>query len=176
MQTIFYTKLKIPIGCLLIASSDRGLVRIILPNKDISNSFDHLRKDFPGKRFEEDREKNQKAVEQLEEYFNGTRTNFSLKLDLIKGTEFQKSVWKAVSRIPHGQTSSYGKIARQIGKPKACRAVGLANKRNPVPIVIPCHRIIGSDGSMTGYSGGILLKEKLLKLEQNSKLSSEASP
>lgn len=167
METIFYTHLDTPVGLLLVASSNQGLIRIILPGEGRKYLFSRLRKEYSKETLVENGEKNQEAVEQLKEYFNGSRESFSLRLD-IRGTEFQKSVWKAVVQVPYGQTCSYGEIARRIGKPRACRAVGLANKTNSLPIVIPCHRIIGSDGSMTGYGGGIPLKEKLLKLEQNS--------
>ncbi|MFH1942641.1 MAG: methylated-DNA--[protein]-cysteine S-methyltransferase, partial [bacterium] len=104
---------------------------------------------------------------QLLEYFNGTRKVFSLPIDL-RGTDFQKSVWEAVRKVPYGQTRSYGDIAKAIGNPRASRAVGAANGANPIPIIIPCHRIIGSDGSITGFGGGIPLKQKLLNLEKKS--------
>lgn len=167
MKTIYYTILDTTIGQLLIASSAKGLVRIILPREGNPDLLSRLRKEHPKETLIENQEKNRKALEQLREYFDGLRTEFSLAVDL-RGTHFQKSVWNAVARVPHGQTRSYGEIARQIGKPRACRAVGGANRANPLPIVIPCHRIIGSDGSMTGFGGGISLKEKLLKLENSS--------
>jgi methylated-DNA-[protein]-cysteine S-methyltransferase len=106
----------------------------------------------------------QRVVEQIEEYFNGTRSEFDLAID-PQGTDFQKAVWRQLMRIPFGATASYGYIARAIGNPKAVRAVGGANGRNPIAIVVPCHRIIGSDGSMTGYGSGIWRKEWLLKHE-----------
>jgi methylated-DNA-[protein]-cysteine S-methyltransferase len=101
---------------------------------------------------------------QLIEYLEGKRRVFELPLHL-EGTDFQKRVWEAVSRVPYGQTASYGEIAHLIGKPGASRAVGAANGANPVPIVIPCHRVIGSDGSLTGYGGGMPLKMRFLALE-----------
>jgi methylated-DNA-[protein]-cysteine S-methyltransferase len=101
---------------------------------------------------------------QLAEYFNGKRKNFDLPLSLT-GTEFQVSVLKALLEIPYGETRSYGAIAKQIGRPKAVRAVGAANGRNPIPIIVPCHRVIGSSGDMTGFGGGIDTKEALLRLE-----------
>jgi methylated-DNA-[protein]-cysteine S-methyltransferase len=106
----------------------------------------------------------QGAVQQIEEYFNGTRLEFDLAID-PQGTDFQKAVWRQLLRIPFGQTASYGDIARAIGNPKAVRAVGGANGRNPISLVVPCHRIIGSDGSLTGYAGGLWRKEWLLKHE-----------
>ena len=105
-----------------------------------------------------------KAAAQLGEYFEGKRKNFDLPLSL-HGTDFQLKVWKALQKIPYGKMTSYGEIARVIGNAAACRAVGMANNRNPIAIVVPCHRVIGKDGSLTGYGGGLDLKEKLLKLE-----------
>ncbi|MGM9526585.1 MAG: methylated-DNA--[protein]-cysteine S-methyltransferase, partial [Peptococcaceae bacterium] len=104
------------------------------------------------------------ARRQLEEYFAGIRAGFSLPL-APQGTDFQKAVWRQLEAIPYGETRTYGQIAAALGKPKASRAVGGANHNNPIAIVIPCHRVIGADGSLTGYSGGLDLKEKLLHLE-----------
>ena len=105
-----------------------------------------------------------KAASQLQEYFDGIRKKFNLPLAL-KGTDFQVKVWKALQDIPYGKTGSYGELAAITGNAKACRAVGMANNRNPIVIIVPCHRIIGSDGSLTGYAGGLDLKQKLLELE-----------
>ncbi len=107
----------------------------------------------------------QKAAVQLREYFDGNRTEFDLPL-LLRGTEFQLSVWKALQTIAAGETRSYKEIAVQIGIPKAVRAVGMANNRNPLPIIVPCHRVVGSDGSLTGYAGGLSVKQYLLELER----------
>jgi len=101
---------------------------------------------------------------QLEEYFAGKRKIFDVPLN-PQGTDFQCSVWKALQKVPYGKTRTYKQIAQAIGNPKACRAVGLANNKNPIWIIIPCHRVIGSDGSLTGYGGGIAMKKRLLKLE-----------
>ena len=106
-----------------------------------------------------------KAAAQLSEYFAGKRTKFDLPL-APAGTEFQRSVWQALQAIPFGETRSYGDIAARIGNPKACRAVGMANNRNPIVIIIPCHRVIGRDGSLTGYGGGLDVKQYLLDLEK----------
>jgi methylated-DNA-[protein]-cysteine S-methyltransferase len=105
------------------------------------------------------------AITQLEEYFTGTRRAFSLRLN-PSGTPFQLRVWRALVEIPYGETTSYGELARRIGQPTASRAVGLANGSNPISIVIPCHRVIGSNGSLTGYGGGLPIKERLLELER----------
>lgn len=107
------------------------------------------------------------AKKQLDEYFAGRRTHFDLPLS-PQGTPFQHAVWQALHGIPYGRTQSYADIARRIGKPKAVRAVGAANGANPISIVVPCHRVIGADGSLTGYGGGLPRKKKLLVLEQIS--------
>ena len=106
-----------------------------------------------------------KAAQELSEYFAGNRKEFDIPLN-PKGTDFQKSVWNALCTIPYGKTMSYGQVAAQIGNPKASRAVGMANNKNPIPILIPCHRVIGANGKLVGYGGGIWMKQKLLELEQ----------
>ena len=110
----------------------------------------------------------QEAARQLGEYFGGTRKVFDLPLQ-PRGTAFQQSVWRALCDIPYGQTRSYAHLAEQIGRPKACRAVGMANHKNPIPILIPCHRVVGADGSLTGYAGGTDMKKALLDLESKYK-------
>ncbi len=106
-------------------------------------------------------------LQQLEDYFKGKRQTFDGSLDLI-GTPFQKQVWQQLLQIPYGQTTTYGELAQAIGRPKAVRAVGGAVGRNPVMIVVPCHRVIGKDGSLTGFGGGLPLKKELLSLEQEN--------
>lgn len=106
------------------------------------------------------------VVEQLAAYFAGDRTEFDLDLELA-GTEFQRRVWTALQSIPYGETCSYGDIARQIGAPNAFRAVGSANGHNPIGIIVPCHRVVGSNGSLTGYGGGLDRKRALLELEKS---------
>jgi methylated-DNA-[protein]-cysteine S-methyltransferase len=106
-----------------------------------------------------------KAAAQIEEYLNGKRKKFSLPL-AMHGTEFQMDVWRALQTIPYGETRSYKEIAELVNRPKAVRAVGMANHRNPISIIVPCHRVIGHDGSLTGYGGGLPLKRRLLELEQ----------
>jgi methylated-DNA-[protein]-cysteine S-methyltransferase len=108
-----------------------------------------------------------RAAAQLAEYFGGTRTTFDLPLD-VDGTDFQRLVWEALARIPYGVTRSYGQVAAEIGRPGASRAVGLANGRNPVSIVVPCHRVIGAGGALTGYGGGLERKAALLAFEQGA--------
>jgi len=108
-----------------------------------------------------------KTCIQLDQYFSGKRQSFDLPLS-PKGTEFQQSVWKQLREISYGQTISYSQLAKAIGRPKACRAVGSANGKNPIPIIIPCHRVIASNGGLGGYSSGLDIKQQLLTLETNS--------
>jgi len=114
----------------------------------------------------ENKELFREATRQLEAYFSGKLESFDLKL-APEGTEFQKSVWKALCKIPYGETRTYKDIAASVGKPKAYRSVGLANNRNPIAIIVPCHRVIGSNGKLTGYASGLDVKAFLLKLEEN---------
>ena len=109
------------------------------------------------------------CLRQLTEYFKGRRQKFSIPL-LLEGTAFQKAVWRQLQKIPFGQTTSYGDMARAVGSPRAFRAVGNANNKNPIPLIIPCHRVIGSDGKLVGFGGGIWRKEWLLEHEQSQLL------
>ncbi len=111
------------------------------------------------------------TAKQLDEYFCGQRTEFSLEIDLT-GTEFQKKVWAVLQTIPYGATVSYGEVARNIGQASASRAVGSANNANPLPIVVPCHRVIGADKSLTGFGGGLAIKRALLEMEYHFNVSS----
>ncbi|MGE0473198.1 MAG: methylated-DNA--[protein]-cysteine S-methyltransferase [Nitrospirales bacterium] len=107
------------------------------------------------------------VLEQLQEYFDGSRTRFQIPLNL-QGTPFQRQVWQALQRIPYGRTVSYGDIAKKVGSPLASRAVGAANGQNPVSILVPCHRVIGANGKLVGYGGGLPIKQALLELEQSN--------
>jgi len=109
-----------------------------------------------------------RTIEQLDQYFEGTRTNFDIPL-MMKGTSFQRQVWNALQAIEYGKTVSYQDIAIRIGNPKAVRAVGMANNRNPIVLIVPCHRVIGKNGSLVGYGGGLDVKKWLLDFEQKSK-------
>jgi len=153
-----YKHMSSPVGRLTLVATDHGLAAIL---------WEH---DRPGRvRLDVGAEVNDHPVlveteRQLEEYFAGRRTLFALKLDAT-GTAFQRQVWNALLTIPFGETRSYGQIARQIGSPSAVRAVGAANGRNPLSIVIPCHRIVGSTGALTGFAGGVDVKAHLLAFE-----------
>jgi methylated-DNA-[protein]-cysteine S-methyltransferase len=157
MSTCF-TQIESPLGRLLLAANDGGLRHIIF------SSGTQPAHPYPAWR--EDPAPLTEAVRQLQAYFAGDLETFNLRL-APQGTPFQMEVWQRLRDIPYGQTISYGELARRIGNPKASRAVGLANGSNPIPIVIPCHRVIGSNGKLTGYGGGLPIKEKLLALERH---------
>ena len=152
-----FSEIDSPIGRLLLFGTARGLSGIMMTRH---RHFDGKQKDW-----KRDDARWRDATTQLREYFAGQRRDFDIPLD-VDGTEFQMKVWSALRKIPFGLTASYGDIARKIGNPKAMRAVGLANGRNPVSIVVPCHRVIGADGSLTGYGGGLERKRFLLALEK----------
>ena len=152
-----YTYMDSPIGKLLIVSDEAGLRQILFPRGTEPRK--------PEDEWQEDASANAEVIRQLRAYFSGDRENFDFPL-APEGTTFQQKVWTELCEIPYGETISYGELATRIGNPKASRAVGLANGSNPIPIVIPCHRVIGSNGKLTGYGGGLPIKEKLLALEQ----------
>jgi methylated-DNA-[protein]-cysteine S-methyltransferase len=152
-----YTQIESPLGPLLLVADDAGLRQIHFVNGR------HPAQPEPS--WIEDRAPLNETIGQLQAYFAGDLENFNLQL-MPEGTPFQLEVWRTLCDIPYGETISYGKLASRIGNPKASRAVGLANGSNPIPIVIPCHRVIGSNGKLTGYGGGLPIKEKLLALEK----------
>jgi methylated-DNA-[protein]-cysteine S-methyltransferase len=153
---MYYCYFDTPIGELLLAGEADALSMIGFPQGV-------MRRD-PGPDWIYNEEPFATVREQLAEYFSGERKDFDLPLAL-QGTEFQVSVLEALQGIPYGETTSYGAIAKQIGRPKAVRAVGAANGRNPIPIIVPCHRVIGSSGDLTGFGGGLDTKAALLRLE-----------
>ncbi len=159
---IYLAEFNSPIGTLYLASSDEGVICISLSGRE--NLMKDLERLVPDMELEEDAGKNKGVIKQLKEYFSGTRKVFDLPLHII-GTEFQKLVWRQLCRVPFGQTASYKEIAERIGKPKAMRAVGQANHRNPIPIIIPCHRIIGANGHLVGFGSGLDKKRFLLSHE-----------
>ncbi len=157
MQYDYYQS---PVGTLLLAGDDQGLALIGFPE-----GKGHI---TPEPHWTMNAGVFTSARRQLTEYFTGKRTTFELPIT-PQGTPFQLDVLKALQTIPYGETRSYGEIAHQLGKPKAVRAVGAANGRNPLPIIIPCHRVIGANGSLTGFGGGLKTKQFLLQLEQMNK-------
>jgi methylated-DNA-[protein]-cysteine S-methyltransferase len=151
---MLYKRFNSPVGVLTIFSSGKGIYRIEFENEK-----------FPLEDFEEGIDFYiEECIRQLDLYFQKRLVNFDVKLDL-QGTKFQMAVWEETLKIPYGSVVTYGEIAKRIGKPKAARAVGQALNKNPVPIIIPCHRVIGSGGNLTGFGGGIKIKEFLLKHE-----------
>jgi len=153
----FYTHLPSPIGSLLLAADSTGLREITFPKNGIPAPAQFG--------WTEDSSAFSDIICQLRAYFAGELEIFNLPLS-PRGTPFQQRVWKELCHIPYGETISYGQLATRIGNPNASRAVGLANGSNPIPIIIPCHRVIGSNGKLTGYGGGLPIKEKLLALER----------
>jgi methylated-DNA-[protein]-cysteine S-methyltransferase len=145
-----------PVGRLLLAADSRGLTRV-----HFQAGPDPLR---PPPDWHHDAAPFEHPIAQLGEYFSGERRTFRLPL-APAGTAFQLSVWQALRAIPYGETASYGQLARQLGMANGARAVGLANGANPLPIIVPCHRVIGADGSLTGFGGGLFIKRALLSLE-----------
>jgi methylated-DNA-[protein]-cysteine S-methyltransferase len=152
-----FTQIESPLGPLLLAADETGLRNIEFVNG--------RRPARPDPTWHEDPQPLQESVRQLHAYFAGELEIFDLPLVPV-GTAFQLAVWRILCEIPYGETISYGELARRLGNPNASRAVGLANGANPIPIVIPCHRVIGSNGKLTGYGGGLPIKEKLLALER----------
>ena len=152
-MTILTRTTPTPIGRLRLVASLTGLQAVLWPGSE-----------RPGGAREGDSPILTETARQLDEYFAGARTCFSVPLEL-DGTPFQREAWLALADIPYGQTVSYAEQARRLGRPDAVRAVGAANGRNPVPIVLPCHRVIGSDGSLTGFGGGLGVKRALLQHE-----------
>lgn len=157
MTALRFRTMQSPVGRLTLAGRDDRLMHLRMVDQTYEPSREGWVADdsaFPD------------AVEQLQAYFAGELTEFDLRLDML-GTAFQKKVWAALLTIPYGETRSYGEIARQIGAPGAFRAVGLANGHNPIGIIVPCHRVIGANGSLTGYGGGIDRKRALLEMEKS---------
>lgn len=156
-KNMYYSIIESPIGPIRLVGNEKGLkyLNFLKGKKRVEIPVDWI----------ENNEFFWEATRQLEAYFSGKLQSFDLKLS-PEGTDFQKSVWKALCEIPYGETRTYKEIAESIRKPKAYRAVGLANNRNPIAIVIPCHRVIGSDGKLTGYASGLDIKEFLLRLEK----------
>ena len=151
-----WCEISTPVGRLRLAGDDEGLRGISFQNRfrpvEIAEDSERAREPF------------REVIAQLEGYFAGDRRGFDLPL-APEGTPFQREVWSALREIPYGETRSYGEVARRLGRSNASRAVGAANGRNPIPIIIPCHRVIGADGSLTGFGGGLEIKRRLLELE-----------
>lgn len=157
MTHVRYRTLESPVGTLTLAGTTGRLKHLRM----VDQTYEPDRTDW-----EPDDTAFADAVMQLEQYFDGERTQFELELDLV-GTAFQRRVWSALLTIPYGETRTYGQIAAQLDAPGASRAVGLANGHNPIGIIVPCHRVIGANGSLTGYGGGLSRKRALLDMEKH---------
>jgi methylated-DNA-[protein]-cysteine S-methyltransferase len=164
METIVWSPFRHASWQLYAAATEKGLCCVTLPHEswDVVASF--VRRHFPGAVLERDDEQMAPYVRQLKAYLSGRRQPFTIPLD-VRGTPFQLAVWEALRQIPYGQLATYAGIAAKLGKPKAARAVGAAVGANPLPFVIPCHRVVGKDGRLTGYRGGLDVKAALLQLE-----------
>ncbi|MFC9541970.1 methylated-DNA--[protein]-cysteine S-methyltransferase [Lysinibacillus sp. NPDC056959] len=165
MDILYVDTLTYAQGTMYIIASDDGLVYIGTPNAPFEEVEVWAKKPFKGYRFEENKEKVQQYVKQLSAYFNKELTEFDLPIH-VKGTPFQLAVWDALKELPYGTTTTYSHIAHRIGNPKAVRAVGSAIGANPILAIIPCHRVIGKDGKLTGFRSGLAMKEFLLELER----------
>lgn len=163
-KSMVQTTYQSPLGPMILAATDKGLAGLWFEGQR------HLPAELSGQAGSWPRNDAhpllQETSRQLGEYFAGRRSHFELPLDLAYGTAFQQSVWQALLAIPQGDTASYGEVSQRIGKPAAVRAVGAAVGRNPISVIVPCHRVMGSKGSLTGYAGGLERKTALLKLEQ----------
>ncbi len=180
METLHWEEWESPLGKLTVCCSEKGVRELEMgnglsrrANRDRSPRLQagpRVEWIRAGRRSEPGAQQVRRAVAELKEYFSGKRQQFRVPLDL-RGTSFQLKVWKALLRIPYGETRSYQQIAREVGNPKASRAVGMANHSNPVGIIVPCHRVISSDGSLGGYGGGLDRKAQLLELERDGRRS-----
>ena len=158
MEILHFTRTPSPVGPLFLAASAKGLVRLEFESRVMKLDSDDIN-------LHESKSALAPYLRELDEYFAGKRRDFTIPLDL-RGTDFQLACWRALLNIPYGETCSYADIARAIGHPRAFRAVGMSNNRNPVAIIVPCHRVIASGGSLCGYGGGLDIKRNLLDLER----------
>jgi methylated-DNA-[protein]-cysteine S-methyltransferase len=162
---VTYHMMSSPVGLLFLARTERGLRYLkFMDRKSLKRIIASHAEECPGATWAPSLLELKEVVDQLDAYFNGKLHDFDVSLDPV-GSEFQTKVWKALGEIPYGQTRTYGQIAKAIRQPKASRAVGLANNQNPIAIVVPCHRVIGANGSLTGYGGGLPRKRWLLEHE-----------
>lgn len=167
-EIIHTARFDSPVGNFQVASTDRGLAHVQLPNAGGRGFSGWQLRCMPDVECREGYEPNRVAVKQILEYLDGKRTEFELELD-PQGTPFQLEVWNALGAIPYGEVRTYSDIARAIGRPKAFRAVGAANGANPLSLIVPCHRVVATGGKLGGYGGGLSLKKKLLAMESETR-------
>jgi O-6-methylguanine DNA methyltransferase len=161
---IYCTSFDSRIGHIYVASTDQGVCKISIPRENRRDFFRWLEQQFGAEAVTDNKSRNREMIDQLTRYFNGKLAKFSCPTDLL-GTPFQVRVWKELGKVPYGSTMTYGQLAKRVGVPKGFQAVGRAVAANPVPVIVPCHRVLGSDGSLVGYAAGIKTKEFLLRLE-----------
>lgn len=165
MEIVHTAEFDSSLGLFRIASTEKGLAYLQLPHANGCGLSGWLRRHTPGARRVEAVAPNRRAIRQVLEYLDGKRVDFDVSLDL-RGTQFQQAVWKSVLSIPYGETRSYLTVAKSVRRARAAHAVGAANGANPVPLFVPCHRVIASDGTLRGYGGGLEAKKRLLAMEQ----------
>ncbi len=165
MTELYSRNVETPIGRILVAATPAGVCRVCFPGERPEHRYLWFNRYFSILPLEQNHPVVDRAVSQIEEYFARHRHSFDVPLDL-RGTDFQLRVWTELAKVPFGATTSYGELARRVGKPGGARAIGNALGNNPVPIIVPCHRVIGHDQSLVGFGGGLSVKEQLLELEQ----------
>jgi methylated-DNA-[protein]-cysteine S-methyltransferase len=161
---VYCTSFESKIGLIYVASTEKGVCKVSVPRQTKRDFFRWLRDNFDDSEVADNKSRNREVIDQLTRYFNGKLAKFTMNIDLI-GTPFQVRVWKELGKIPYGTTISYKQLAKRLGTSRGFQAVGRANAANPVPIIVPCHRVLGTDGSLVGYASGVKTKEFLLKLE-----------
>ncbi|MBI4535061.1 MAG: methylated-DNA--[protein]-cysteine S-methyltransferase [Ignavibacteriae bacterium] len=161
---VYCTSFDSKIGLIYIASTEKGVCKISVPKQSRKDFFGWLNENFDDNEVVDNKSRNKDIIDQLNRYFNGKLAKFTCPIDFM-GTPFQVRVWRELTKIPYGSTISYKQLAKRLGTSRGFQTVGRANASNPLPIIVPCHRVIGTDGSLVGYSSGIKTKEFLLKLE-----------
>jgi methylated-DNA-[protein]-cysteine S-methyltransferase len=161
---VYCTSFDSKIGLIYIASTDKGVCKISVPRQTKKDFFRWLRENFDDSEVVDNKSRNKEVMDQLNRYFNGKLAKFTCAVDM-RGTPFQLRVWKELLKISYGTTISYKQLAKRLGTSRGFQAIGRANAANPVPIIVPCHRVLGTDGTLIGYASGVKTKEFLLKLE-----------
>ena len=164
MPTVYTSVFESAVGPLSLASTDKGMCKLCIRGYRRSDFVPWLHRCLPDHDIIESESRNRASISELKEYLSGRLTTFSIPLHMI-GTDFQKTVWTELLKVPYGTTISYKELARRVGVPRGSQSVGRVNAANPLPLVVPCHRVVGADDSLTGYGGGIKMKEFLLRLE-----------
>lgn len=164
VERVYCTSFDSRIGHIYVASTEKGVCKVSVPRETRKDFFRWLENQFDLDAVVDNKSRNKEVIDQLNRYFNGKLAKFTCSIDLV-GTPFQVRVWKELMRISYGTTLTYGQLAKRVGVPKGFQAIGRAVGANPIPIIVPCHRVVGSGGSLVGYSAGVKTKEFLLRLE-----------